>query len=138
MLEVLVSALEIMQDESSFSIEVSWTKTKIQAVGVNDPPVSVQIVWNGVVVDKFTYLGVLVPNTGSSEHEISRWIAMTRDCVHALQRRIWQSTIGLDIKIKLSNAYVLPVLLYVAETWYLDTHQHSGKKLNALHLWNGA
>jgi len=104
MLEVLVLALEIMH----FSIEISWTKTKIQAVGVNDPPVYVHIVWNGVeVVAKFTYyLGVLVPNTGSSEHEISRRIAMTRDCVHALQRRTWQTTIGLDIKIKLSMEFV--------------------------------
>jgi len=32
----------------------------------------------------FTYLGMLVPNTGSSEPEIFRQIAMTRDCIHAL------------------------------------------------------
>jgi len=85
---------------------------------VVDAPVSVQIGGNDVkVVDTFPYLGVLVPNTGSNEPEISRRIALTRDCFHASQRRIWQTSIPLGTKIRLFNAYVLPVLLYDTETW---------------------
>ena len=90
--EVLDLALEIMQDEASpFGLEISWTKTKIQAVCVDDLPVSAEIAGNDVeVVHTFTYLGVLVPSTytGGSEPEISRWTVMTddvKDCVHALQ-----------------------------------------------------
>jgi len=41
------------------------------------------------VVERFTYLGTQISKYGSCEAEISRRIAITRDCVRALQRHIW-------------------------------------------------
>jgi len=53
-----------------FDLEISWTRT--QAVCVDDPPLYIQTPGNDVeVVDAFTYLGMLDPNAGSSEPEIS-------------------------------------------------------------------
>jgi len=40
-------------------------------------------------------------------------------CFHTLQNNIWRSSIRLETKIRLLNVYVLPVLLYGAETWSL-------------------
>jgi len=64
----------------------------IQGVGVQDCPITVQVVGNDVeVVERFTYLGTQISNYGSCEAKISRRIAITRDCVRALQRHIWRS-----------------------------------------------
>ena len=51
--------------------------------------------------------------------EVIRRIALTRDCMKALDRNIWRSSITTATKIRLYSAYILPVLLYGAETWTL-------------------
>jgi len=68
------------------------------------------------VVERFTYLGTQISKDGSCKAKISRRIAVTLDCVRALQRHIWCSSITVATKVRLLNAYVLPVLLYGAET----------------------
>jgi len=75
-----------------------------------------------------------ISRDGSCEAEISRRIAITRACVRALQRHIWRSSIMVATKVRLLNyAYVLPVLLYGAETWSLTVALD--KKLDAFHQW---
>jgi len=66
-------------------MEINWSRTKIQAVGVQDCPTSVQVAGHDVeVVERFTYLGTHISKEGSCEAEISRRIAITWDCVRAL------------------------------------------------------
>jgi len=81
------------------------------------------------VVDWFTFLRVQISNNGSSEQEVRRHIAMTQNCFQALQNNIWHSSIQVEMKIRLQNVYVLPVLLYGAETWSLTSVLE--KKLDA-------
>ena len=72
------------------------------------------------IVEKFTYLGSHLDNTGGSDAEVMRRIALTRDCMKALDRNIWRYSITTATKIRLYSAYmILPVLLYGAETWTL-------------------
>ena len=71
------------------------------------------------IVDKFTYLGCQIDHTGTSETEVLRRIAITRDRMKSLDRNIWHSKISNITKIRLYNVYILPVLLYGAETWTL-------------------
>jgi len=53
-------------------MEINWSKTKIQAVGVQDCPTSVQVTGHDVeVVERFTYLGTQISEDGSCEAEIS-------------------------------------------------------------------
>ena len=82
------------------------------------------------VVESFAYLGCQIHNSGSSEDEIRRRIAITRDCMRTLDKHIWRSNITLDTKLRLYNVYVLPVLLYGAETWTMT--EALKNKLNAL------
>jgi len=35
----------------------------------------------------------------------------------SLHRNIWRSSISLQTKIRLYNMYILPILLYRADTW---------------------
>jgi len=74
MLEILILSLDVMRQEvCSFSLKVNWTKTKIQTTGV-DPsvPSEVMVAGNAVeIVEKFTYLGSHLDNTGGSDAEVS-------------------------------------------------------------------
>ena len=104
MLSVLVLALEVMREEARpFGLEISWSKTKIQT--------------SADLVDLFTYLGRNVDRNGSSEVEITRRVAITLECMKSLDHQIWRSSISVATKIRLYTVYVLPVLLYGAETW---------------------
>ena len=55
------------------------------------------------VVDAFVYLGCL---TG-----------IAQSCMNMLVRRIWKSSIRLEIKLRLYQTYIGPVLRYGCETW---------------------
>ena len=84
-----------MQEEATtLGMEINWSKSKIQAVGTQHYPNVVHVAGNEVeVVDRFTHVGVQVSNDGSSEQEVRRCIAMTRDCFQALQNNIWRSSV---------------------------------------------
>jgi len=70
MLEILILSLNVMRQEvCSFGLEINWSKTKIQTT-VNDPsvPSEVMVAGNTVeIVEKFTYLGSHLDNTGGSD-----------------------------------------------------------------------
>jgi len=62
-----------MNDEAkSLGLQVNWSKTKIQTTDITFPPGSlVPVAGDNVeVVESFTYLGVDIHNSGSSEHDI--------------------------------------------------------------------
>jgi len=50
------------------------------------------------VVESFTYLGVDIHNTGSSEHDIRKRTAVACSCMASLRRNIWNSSISPPIK----------------------------------------
>jgi len=51
MLAVLITATGIMHEKASlFGMEINWSKTKIQSVGIQDCPITVQVVGNDVEV----------------------------------------------------------------------------------------
>jgi len=119
MLEVLILALEIMNEESSaLGLEISWNKAKIQASDIIvDVPPDVTILGHKVdVVDTFIYLGSSVDASGGNDSDIRRRIELARTCMESLNRGIWRSSISLVTKLRLYNVYILPVLLYGSDT----------------------
>ena len=121
MLEVLLLALEIMQMETEvFGLEINWSKTKIQTTVDLPPSAGNKVLVNGnevEIVGAFTYLGSTVHSSGNSEQEATRRIAITCECMRALDKNIWHSPITLATKLRLYNAYIVPVLISGAETW---------------------
>ena len=102
-----------------FRLEINWNKTKIQtSVDIYHiiPDIhQVQVAGSAVdVVDSFTYLGCNVDHNGTSEAEITRRIAIARECMTSLDRHIWRSSISVATNIRLYTVYFLPVLLYGA------------------------
>src|SRR6218665_1921192 len=65
--------------------------------------------------------------------EIRRRVAIARDCMSSLQRGIWKSGIRIDTKPRLFKAYILPILLYGAETWTLTRALET--KLDVFQRW---
>jgi len=62
MLEVLVLALTVMQEEASaFGVQINWLKTKILQVPSSTSSSTAQVADGHVeVVDKFVYLGCMI------------------------------------------------------------------------------
>src|SRR6218665_2578930 len=79
------------------------------------------------------YLGSHVEADGCSDPEVRRRVAIARDCMGSFQRGIWKTGIRIDTKLRLFKAYILPILLYGAETWTLTRALET--KLDVLQRW---
>lgn len=51
----------------------------------------------------------------------------------ALDRNIWRSSISLQTKVRLYNVYILPILLYAADTWSMTVA--TSRRLDAFDQW---
>src|SRR6218665_3226381 len=129
-----MATLTLIIEATRFGLEINWTKTKIQPIGVQGMiPDHVLVTGNQVeLVRGFCYLSSHVEADGGSGSEVRWHVAIARDCMSSLQRRIWKTSIRIDTKLCLFKAYILPILLYVAETWTVDTHQGPGDKSGCL------
>jgi len=89
--EALSNALETMEQVSAkFGLHVSWTKTKIQNVGVGPPASSITV--NGHNVDgvsEFTYLGHKIVSNNNSMPDCLRRIALASRAMSDLAD-VWQ------------------------------------------------
>jgi len=133
MLEVLILALEIMNEESSaLGLEVNWNKTKIQASDIIvDVPPDVTILGHKVdVVDSFVYLGSSVDANGGNDSDVCQRIELALTCMKSLDRGIWRSSISLVTKLRLYNVYILPVFLYGSDIWSVT--EASRQRLDAI------
>jgi len=134
---MLVLAFEIMEQVTRpFGLEINWNKSKIQYTLDQQlaTTMNIQVNGNGVeLVNSFTYLGSKVHGTESSEPEIRRRISIARECMKALDKNIWRSSITLDTKLRLHNAHIIPVLFYGVETWTVILAMQ--KKLNISDQW---
>jgi len=65
--------------------------------------------------------------------DIRRRIELVRTCMKALNRGIWRTSISLSTKLRLYNVYILPVLLYKADTWSMTVA--SKRRLDAFDHW---
>jgi len=62
------------------------------------------------------YLGSSIDQNGWCDTDICR-SELARSCMRALDRGIPRTSISLPTELRLYNIYVLPVLLYGADTW---------------------
>jgi len=80
-----------------------------------------------------SYLGTLIHCTSDRAPEIKRTVSITRDCMMALDRNIWQSHISVGTKLLLYNSRILPIFLYGVETWAVTAT--AAKTFDALDQW---
>src|SRR6218665_808743 len=119
------------QEASRFGLEINGTKTKIQPIGVQGTIPNQTTRWSSSAAS-----AILAPvwrRTGGSGPEVCRRVAIARDCMSSLQRRIWKTGIRIDTKLCLFQAYILPILLYGTETWTLTRALET--KLHVYQRW---
>ena len=125
-LELLTEALVVFEEEASaLGLHINWAKTKIQCLdgSVLDRktvPVRSESV---EVVDRFNYLGVVQHTATHGKPEIADRLAKAWGAFGSLRKTVWDSRIRLQTKVRLYNAYVLPVLLYGSETWTITAKE---------------
>ena len=120
----ILSALAIFDAEAcKLGLRTSWAKTKIMKCGDVTSPPSLHICNNDVeFVDKFTYLGSIVTNTGDLQLDINRRIGLATGVMRSLRQPLWRhSSIGLETKLRVYQASVLSVLRYGSECWPIST-----------------
>jgi len=119
MLEVIVLALTVMQEEAStFGLQINWSKTKILQIPSSSTSSTVQVADKRVeVVDAFVYLGCMIDSSGGSRGEVLRRIGLARSCMNMLEKKIWKSSIRLETKLRLYQTYIVSVLMYGCDTW---------------------
>jgi len=89
---------------------------------------------NVVIVESFLYLGVDIHNTGSSEHDIRKRIAIAWNCMAFLDHNVWHSVLSFSLPSYDSyQVFILPVILHGVETW--SPTQQLTRNLDAFDQW---
>jgi len=69
------------------------------------------------MVDAFIYLGCMIDSSGGSEGEVLSPTGIAWSCMNMLEKRIRKSSVSLEIKLRLYQTCIVPVLMYGCETW---------------------
>ena len=112
------SALAIFDAEAcKLGLRTSWAKTKIMKFGDVPSPPSLHICNNDVeFVDKVTYLGSMITNSGDLQPDINRPIGLATGVMRSHRQPLWgHSSISLKTKLRVYQASVLSVLLCSSE-----------------------
>jgi ribosomal protein L30E len=67
----------------------------------------------------FRYLGTTITNENLIQGEIKRRLNSGNACYHSVQNILYYSMLSKYIKITLYETIILPVVLYVCESWSL-------------------
>ena len=107
LLSLLIPVLEAFADEAAaIGLEVNWDKTKVQALGTQQPDTETLDMHGHqvAVVDKFVYLGALTHSSVLSSYNIHHRSGLTRSAMQKSDNCIWKSRLSLSTKQRLHFA----------------------------------
>ena len=84
-------------------------------------------------VEKMEYSGHIVKETGKSDTDIKRRIAIARSSFTSLYKVLTPRQVSLDARIRLLKCYIWSTLLYGCETWTLSKTLE--KRIEAFEIW---
>lgn len=110
----------VHQSSSNFGLKINITKTEVQAISKQPQLLNINIGGKQLKqVEKFTYLGGTISQTGSCSDEVQHRIGKAIGAFQAINT-IWQSKdIRCSTNVELYKVLVLSIMLYGAETWTL-------------------
>ena len=95
-----------------------------------------EIKLNGEVfkeVEKFKYLGSWITTNGGHKTDIKCRIAETKIAFADMKNILANLKMPFDLRYRILNCYVMPILLYGCENWILNQQQI--KRLEATEMW---
>ncbi|KAJ4429867.1 hypothetical protein ANN_22071 [Periplaneta americana] len=74
-------------------------------------------------VEKFKYLGATVTNINDTREEIKHRINIGNACYYSIEKLLSSSLLSKNLKVRIYNTVILPVVLYGSETWILTLRE---------------
>jgi hypothetical protein len=74
-------------------------------------------------VSQFKYLGTIITNQNLIQEEIKRRLNSGNACYYSVQNLLSSRLLSKNVKIRLYKTIILPMVLYVSETWFLTLIQ---------------
>jgi hypothetical protein len=74
-------------------------------------------------VAQFKYLGTTVTNQKSIQKESKRRLNLGNACYQAVHNLLCSHLLSKNVKIRIYNTIILPVVLYGCETWSLTLRE---------------
>ena len=116
---------KIVETSSKIGLQINIRKTKILRINATSQEPILIGQHNLEDVDSFEYLGSKIDETGGTEADIKARINKSRSAFACLNK-VWNSkNLSVKTKLRLFKSNVLSVLLYGAETWFLNKTQVS-------------
>jgi hypothetical protein len=84
-------------------------------------------------VSQFKYLGTTVTNQNLIQEEIKRRLNSGNDCYHSVQKLLSSHLLSRNVNIRIYKTIILPVVLYVCETWSLTLREE--RRLTVFENW---
>jgi hypothetical protein len=99
-------------------MEINVEETNVMRISRQPSPV--QIIIDQKQLENVEYLNYLcssITNGGRGTHEIKCGISMAKAVFKNKKNTFFTRKLGLNLKKKLINCYILSIPLYIAETW---------------------
>ena len=119
--------IKVKEESEKVGLKLNIQKTKIMASG---PTTSWQI--DGETVAYFIFLGSEITADGECSHEIKRRLLLGRKVMTNLDSML-KSRHYLSTKVRLVEAMVFPVVIYVCKSWTIKRAEH--RRIDAFELW---
>jgi len=133
-LQVLVNIIE--QESEKMGLSLNTKKTVTMAITRKSITPSCNIKLDGkelAQVEKFKYLGALITADGRCLAEIKSRICQAKATFQNMRHILTNKKLPLDLRKRILQCYVEPVLLYACETWTLNAQTR--KQLEATEMW---
>jgi hypothetical protein len=74
-------------------------------------------------VSRFKYLGATVTNQNLIQEEIKKRLNSGNACCHSVQNSLSSRLLSKDVKVRIYNIIILPVVLYECDKWSLTLRE---------------
>ena len=126
----------VSKEGEKFGLKINTAKTKIMTISKHETnQLAVKLGQEDIeIVRKFVYLGSELKADGGADTEIKRRIALAGTAFNKLQKIFKRHDIRLNVKLRIFNSCVIPVLTYGCESWDI-TKAMQNKLIAAENKW---
>ena len=125
----------VVQESERKGLSLNCKKTECMVVSKTESPTCILKVKDQRIkqVSSFNYLGSLITEDARCIKEVKRRIALAKSAFSKLDKILKNSALSIEIRIRVLNCYVVPVLMYGSEAWSITTDIK--RRLESCEMW---